>query len=348
MTEQKPFFKSRPWKVFVVTFSISFPIFLLSRFDNLFLILVVSFAVTFILRPLIDQLEDKGIDRMWAVLGTFIVLGSIIVVAGMILYPLIVTQMLQISTAFSGDKLTIMLDKLSASIAQQVPFIKTEAVQQQLHDAVSSFGTSAGSSIEEGIGLLANLAIVPFISFFLLNDYYKMQKIFIQNMPNKYFEMTLNIIHKLEEQLTKYIRGTVTESFFVAILYTLFYFYYGINYATVLGLIGGIANIIPFAGPFIGAIPVLLISIIQFGDLRMLPWIVISTIVVQQIDQFFIQPAVFSKIMDIHPLTMFLVILVGNEVLGVMGMVLAVPIYTVIFVTAKETNWGLKKYKITW
>lgn len=348
MTEQKTFFKSRPWKVFVVTFSISFPIFLLSRFDNLFLILVVSFAVTFILRPLIDQLEDKGINRMWAVLGTFIVLGSIIVVVGMILYPLIVTQMLQISTAFSGDKLTIMLDKLSASIAQHAPFIKTEAVQQQLHEAVSSFGTSAGSSIEKGIGLLANLAIVPFISFFLLNDYYKMQKIFIQNMPNKYFEMTLNIIHKLEEQLTKYIRGTVTESFFVAILYALFYFYYGINYATVLGLIGGIANIIPFAGPFIGAIPVLLISIIQFGDLSMLPWIIISTIVVQQIDQFFIQPAVFSKIMDIHPLTMFLVILVGNEVLGVMGMVLAVPIYTVIFVTAKETNWGLKKYKITW
>ncbi|HLP17600.1 MAG TPA: AI-2E family transporter, partial [Bacteroidota bacterium] len=66
-----------------------------------------------------------------------------------------------------------------------------------------------------------------------------------------------------------------------------------------------------------------------------------------QLDQIFVQPAVFSKIMSIHPLVMFLVILVGNEVLGVMGMVLAVPIYTIITVTARETNWGLKNYTIT-
>lgn len=348
MKEQKSFFKSRLWKVFLVTSAITFPIFLLSRFDDLFLILIISFAVTFILRPAVDYLEDKGISRTWAVLGIFIVLGSVIAVAGIILYPVIVTQMLQISTAFSGEKLAVMLDKLSESISQQVPFIKTEAVQQQLNGAVLSLGNAAGSTIESGIGLLANLALVPFISFFLLNDYYTMQKALIQNMPNKYFEMTLNVIHKLEEQLTKYIRGTVTESFFVGVLYMLCYFYLDIRYATVLGIISGIANIIPFAGPFIGAIPVVLVSIIQYGDLSMVVWIAVATIAIQQIDQIFIQPAVFSKIMDIHPLTMFLVILAGNEMLGVMGMVLAVPIYTVISVTAKETNWGLKNYKITW
>lgn len=174
-----------------------------------------------------------------------------------------------------------------------------------------------------------------------------MQKAFIRNMPNKYFEMSLNIIYKIEDQLSKYIRGTVTESAVVGILYAVIYFFLGINYATVLGLISGITNVIPFAGPFLGAIPTLLISIVQFGDLRMLIPIVVTSIVVQQIDQMFIQPSVFSKIMNIHPLTMFLVILIGNETLGVMGMVLAVPIYTVILVTAAETNWGLKNYKIT-
>ena len=166
-------------------------------------------------------------------------------------------------------------------------------------------------------------------------------------MPNKYFEMTLNVLHKIEEQLSKYIRGTVIESAVVALLYIVAYWYLGINYATVLGLVGGIMNIIPFAGPFIGAVPVLLISIMQFGDLHMLIPIVVSTVIVQQLDQIFVQPTVFSSIMDIHPLTMFIVILLGNEVLGVMGMILSVPIYTTIVVTATETNWGLKNYKIT-
>jgi predicted PurR-regulated permease PerM len=87
--------------------------------------------------------------------------------------------------------------------------------------------------------------------------------------------------------------------------------------------------------------------VVQYGDLSMLIPIVISTVVVQQIDQFFVQPTVFSKIMSIHPLNMFLVILLGGELLGVMGMVLSIPIYTIIVVTAKETNWGLKSYRIT-
>ncbi|MCX6136890.1 MAG: AI-2E family transporter [Ignavibacteriales bacterium] len=121
----------------------------------------------------------------------------------------------------------------------------------------------------------------------------------------------------------------------------------GINYAIVLGIVGGIMNVIPFAGPFIGAIPVLIVTMIQFGDLSMLLPIVISTVVVQQLDQIFVQPTVFSKILDIHPLTMFLVILIGGQVLGVLGMILSIPIYTIISVTARETNWGLNNYRIT-
>jgi putative permease len=256
-------------------------------------------------------------------------------------------QVTQISAAFSKDRLTIMLNDLSIQISHQVPFLKSDAVREQLNNFLVSFGNTAGTALSGLLSTAATLAIVPFITFFLLSDYYNMQKSLIRSMPNKYFEMSLNIIYKIEDQLSKYIRGTVTESAIVGSIYAVSYFYLGINYATVLGLIGGFTNIIPFAGPFIGAIPVLLISIVQFGNLSMLPWIVIVTIVVQQVDQMFVQPAVFSKIMNIHPLTMFLVILIGNETLGVMGMVLAIPIYTVILVTATETNWGLKNYKIT-
>src|SRR5450759_2922125 len=161
-----------------------------------------------------------------------------------------------------------------------------------------------------------------------------MQKALIENLPNKYFEMSLNVVKKLEEQISKFIRGTCIESFFVAILYAVSYQIIGVNYAIVLGIIGGIMNIIPLAGPFIGALPVLGVSIAQYGNLSMLIPIAVSTIVVQQLDQVFVQPAVFSKIMNIHPLTMFLVILIGGNLLGVMGMVLSIPIYTIIVVTA--------------
>jgi putative permease len=347
MKDDNNFFKSRQWKVFLITMAIALPIFVISTFKDLFLILVVSFTLTFILKPLVDYIENLGAARWIAVLIVFVCLGSIAVLGVIMLFPVISSQVTQISSAFSKDRLSVMLNDLSIQISQQVPFLKSEAVREQLNNFLVGFGESAGSALSSLLGTAATLAIVPFITFFMLSDYYNMQKTLIRNMPNKYFEMSLNIIYTIEDQLSKYIRGTVTESVIVGIIYAICYFYLGINYATVLGLIGGFTNVIPFAGPFIGAIPVLLISIVQFGNLSMLPWIVLVTIGVQQIDQMFVQPAVFSKIMNIHPLTMFLVILIGNETLGVMGMVLAIPIYTVILVTATETNWGLKNYKIT-
>ncbi len=347
MKENSNFFRSRHWKVFLITMAIALPIFVLSTFEDLFLILVVSFTLTFILKPIVDYIENLGAARWFAVLLVFVGLGSIAVLGIVILSPVISSQVTQIASAFSKDRLTLMLNDLSLQISYQVPFLKSEAVREQLSNSLVAIGNSAGTALSSLLGTAATLSIVPFITFFLLTDYYNMQKSLIRNMPNKYFEMSLNIIYKIEDQLSKYIRGTVTESTVVGILYAIIYFYLGINYATVLGLIGGITNVIPFAGPFLGAIPTLLISIVQFGDLRMLIPIVVTSIVVQQIDQMLVQPSVFSKIMSIHPLTMFLVILIGNETLGVMGMVLAIPIYTVILVTATETNWGLKKYKIT-
>lgn len=347
MKEEKNFFRSRQWKVFLVTMAIALPIFVLSTFEDLFLILIVSFTLTFILKPVVDYIQNLGAVRWFAVLLVFAGLGSIAVLVVVLLFPVISTQVTQITAAFSKARLTVMLNDLSTQISFKVPFLKSEAIREQLNTFLVSFGNGAGNALAGLLGTAATLAIVPFITFFLLNDYYNMQKSFIRNMPNKYFEMALNIMYKIEDQMSKYIRGTVIESMIVGIIYAIIYFSLGINYATVLGLIGGITNVIPFAGPFIGAIPVLLISIVQFGDLSMLIPIVVTTIVVQQLDQMFVQPSVFSKIMDIHPLTMFLVILIGNETLGVMGMVLAVPIYTIILVTAKETNWGLKSYKIT-
>lgn len=347
MNEEKNFFRSVPWKVFLVTMAFVVPLFVLSAFQDLFIILVASFTLTFVLKPTVDYIENLGAARWLSVMIIFAGLGSIIAIIIVIFVPIITAQIAQIASALSKDRLAVMLNDVSAQIASRIPFLQTEGVQEQMNETFLSVGNSARTIFSNLLGTAVSLVIVPFITFFLLNDYYTMQKAFIRNMPNKYFEMTLNIIYKIEGQLSKYIRGTVTESLFVALIYTVAYFYLGINYAIVLGLIGGITNIIPFAGPFIGAIPTLLVSIIQFGDLSMLLPIIIVTILVQQIDQMFIQPSVFSKIMDIHPLTMFIVILAGNEILGVMGMVLAIPIYTIIMVTAKETRWGLKNYKIT-
>ncbi len=277
----------------------------------------------------------------------YVVLGGIVVFTFMNIYPIIVYQLSSLSSLTNSDHLSAMLKQVAVSISDTMPFIKADVIVEKLNTLLPELARAAENSLTSALSLVASIIIVPFITFFVLNDYYKMQKALIENVPNKYFEMALNVVHSLDRQISKYIRGVCIDSLAVAILYIIAYQIIGVQYATVLGLIGGITNIIPLAGPLIGAVPVLIVSIIQFGDFRMIAPIVIATVVVRQLDDIFIQPSVYGKLLHMHPLTVMIVILLGGELLGILGMVLAIPIYSVITVTARETNWGLKNYRIT-
>jgi predicted PurR-regulated permease PerM len=252
------------------------------------------------------------------------------------------------STFLSGDRLSIVMNQLGASFAQVIPFFKAGDLAAKIEATLPALASKAEEAASSLLGIAASFVIVPFITFFLLNDYHRIQKVFIENVPNKYFEMALNVVYKLERQLSRYIRGVCIELFSVSLLYISAYTFLGFRYAIVLGLVAGASNIIPMAGPLIAALPVIVASLIQYGDFRMLAPIVLTMFVVQQIDQMFIQPNVYGKILDMHPLTIVLTILIGSQLLGIVGMVLAIPIYTVMKVTARETNWGLKHYRITY
>ncbi|MGA7161530.1 MAG: AI-2E family transporter [Bacteroidota bacterium] len=341
------FFASRYWKVFIVTFSIAAPIFILSIFRQVFLLLVMSFALTMILKSPIDYFEKKGVSRPIGILGLFLFIGVLSVYGFITIYPVIVRQISNLAVFLGGDRLAQVLNQLSSLVTGFVPFLKSGDLTTKIQTTLPVLATKAEDAITSALGLIGSFIIVPFITFFLLNDYHRIQKALIENVPNKYFEMSLNVLYKLEQQLSKYIRGVCIELVSVAVLYIGAYSILGFRYAVIFGIVCGFSNIIPMAGPLIAVVPIIVASLIQFGDFRMLLPIVLTTFIVQQIDQLFIQPNVYGKILDMHPLTIVLAILIGSKVLGIVGMVLAIPIYTVIKVTARETNWGLKHYRIT-
>jgi len=323
------FFKSRHWKVFLVTFAIIGAIIALSLLGQVFLLLTMSLVLTMVLKPLIDYFENKGIPRPVGILTMYVVIGGIVFFTFINLYPIVVLQLSSLSSLMNSEHLSAMLNQMAASISEKIPFIKANIIAEKLYTLLPQITKAAEDSLTSALSLVASFIIVPFITFFLLNDYYKMQKALIENVPNRYFEMALNVVHTLDSQISKYIRGVCIDSLAVTILYIIAYQSMGIQYAAVLGLIGGITNII------------------QFGDFRMIVPIVIATVAVRQLDDIFIQPKIYGKLLNMHPLTIMIVVLLGGELLGILGMVLAIPIYTVVTVTARETNWGLKNYRIT-
>ena len=113
-----------------------------------------------------------------------------------------------------------------------------------------------------------------------------------------------------------------------------------------LGVIAGLGHLIPYFGPIIGGIPAIVLSIMQTGDLSQVPFKVMMVILTYTLDNGFVQPYVFSKSVDMHPIVIILLIITGGELLGILGMLLAVPIATVFKTAATEIYFAIKNYKI--
>jgi len=113
-----------------------------------------------------------------------------------------------------------------------------------------------------------------------------------------------------------------------------------------LGVIAGLGHLIPYFGPVIGGVPAIILSIMVHGDLSQVPLIILVVLGVYAVDNGFVQPYVFGKSVDIHPILIILLIIAGGQLFGLIGMLLAIPVATVVKTTAKQIYFAFKNYRI--
>ena len=112
------------------------------------------------------------------------------------------------------------------------------------------------------------------------------------------------------------------------------------------GISVGIANTIPYFGPIIGYVLSIIISIIETGDFSLVLVCVIAILIVQVIDNLLLQPFLFSRSADMHPVAILFIILIGAETAGILGMLIAVPFATVIKITVNQISWSFSNYQV--
>jgi putative permease len=321
----------------------------ISFFPDLVLTLIFSVLSAFILRPLVSLLEFRfGIRRIFSVSIVFLFIGGCLIVICILFIPLAIERLKALYDGFKNFPFDQKLNEAAINLTANIPFTDPETVTQKVHVFVQSGLQGLSGILASAAGFLMNLAIVPFITFFILSEGDTATKKLIERVPNKYFEMTLNVLNKIQKELVGYLRGWILDSVIVGILNIIGFYLIGVNYALLLGIIAGISNLIPYVGPFFGVIPALLISLSQCGDFRQaIPIIAVTLVLVQLLDNIIIQPLCFSKTVDMHPVTVIFVLIIGNSLMGIAGMLLAIPIATILKSSAVETYWGLKNYRIT-
>ena len=195
-----------------------------------------------------------------------------------------------------------------------------------------------------------------YLLLYPLNRYHDFKRSLVRFIPNKYLEVGLRMIYNIEQQISKYLRGQILAASSVAALsitglFILNQLGANITLIVFIGIIAGLANLIPMVGPFIGMIPAILIAIMnnvgseialnhQIFNILPSPFyifdIILMFIIVQQIDNNFITPLVVGDSVGLHPMAVMLVLLIGGTLIGPLGMLFAIPVAGIIKVISRE------------
>jgi len=315
-------------------------------FTNIFIVLVISILIALVLNPLVDRLESVGLNRSFSILAVYLIVAFALAIIFQLVIPDITNQAKSLTHSFKEFNFDDKMKDVSAWLEKNVPFLKKGDIARELEAAVKGSMSRVQDLASGVLSTVFFIILIPVITFFILRDRQGIKKGFISLVPNRYFEMTINIIDKIEKQLSRYVRGWLFDAAFLGTLSIIGLSILGIHDAILIGIIAGIGHLIPYAGPIIGSVPAILVSVVQFGDFRMVIPIVLMFTVVYLLDNSIAQPYIFSKSAGMNPITIIALILVGNQLLGPFGALIAIPIATVLKVSARETINGIRNYKL--
>jgi predicted PurR-regulated permease PerM len=211
-----------------------------------------------------------------------------------------------------------------------------------------------GSSLENK---LSAWMLTPLIFIFLGFDNGQIRRFFIGLVPNRYFELSLTVVDRLDDAIGKYLRGTLTECFFVALTLTVGLVLLGIppGIAVAIGVVSGLLNAIPFLGTALALVIGVCYALIAENVRPLIPglnpndlalYVVILVVITHVLDDFIFQPFVLGSAVNVHPLVVVIAIIGGSLLMGLWGMLFAIPTIVVAKTAVTTFFKELKAYRI--
>lgn len=154
-------------------------------------------------------------------------------------------------------------------------------------------------------------------------------------VPNRYFEISLKIIRSLHKQFGMLLMGMLIDAIIVTLMASAGLWMIGLNYPIIVGLFAGVTNLIPYFGPVVGTIMAFIVAIVTGSPPIIFLYIILVFIVVNLLENVFVQPLIFSKAANLHPLSIIFLVLAGSKLAGLLGMLLAVPLASLFQVVVK-------------
>jgi predicted PurR-regulated permease PerM len=288
--------------------------------------------ITYLLHPVIEFVHKKGMPRFIAILFIyFLFFGSLGygIVKGFPYFIVQLKELLANIPILAADYKTLLskVDHGTSALPYTV-HLKIEHYIDKMEMHAQNMLTNAIFSLRKLVDYMLVIVVVPFLVFYFLNDFEKIKKACWYITPRRFRYEGKHLIEDIDRSLGGYIRGQLFVGAILGAAAMIALWIVGMPYPILLGIVIAITDIIPYFGPILGAIPVILIALTISWKMV---WITIGIMLVLQfIEGNILGPLIVGRNLHIHPVFIIFSLLLGGELAGVPGMILAVPAFAVL------------------
>lgn len=300
--------------------------------------ILASLILYYILRPLVRLFQRVRIPKTISIVLTFVVAFVLILALATNIGVIVVEQFNALTTELYNNFDISMFSKdslLNNKFFASLPLDDLKERGLQLLDSLIDNSKAFFMSIVSTVTNISTIIImIPFILFYFLKDDEEFSKKFIEFLPKKHVTNGQKILQDIDKALSSYLVGQMTVALADGILMFIGYLIIGIKYPLILSIFVTITAIIPFFGPFIGIVPAIFVGL-TMNPLMAVKVFLLETIV-QQIDGNFIAPQIMKQRLNVHPVTVILLLMIGSALYGFVGLLIVVPVYAALTVTIKN------------
>ncbi len=289
---------------------------------------ILSAALAYILNPVVKYFEVRGIKRSYAVIGLYLGAGTLLFVGIYLLVQSLSVELqsLQETWPVYADRIQQFILNLNTKMVKNYPLLAAVKLDQKFARLLEA----VPQVILALLPALTLLFIVPFITFFMLVGGSGIIDYVLDHLPARNAEIVLHIASRIDASLGNYLRGILTEAFFIFLIALAGLLAMGLDYAAVIATLIGFSSLIPYLGAIVGAVLSSIVAYLQFGTILPIVKILAFFTGIRFFDDWFLQPYIMKKAVALNPAIILLALMAGGEIGGIWGIVFAIPVTCIL------------------
>ena len=342
-----PFRQHKSIRVMIAMVFTIFMIWLFFYLHDIVSPFLTSFALAYLFDPVVDQLEKRKVSRSFSIVIIIAFILSSLVLLGLLIIPQFASEVQILTTSFpsyEAIRSAIQLNWLSflanfgIDVDRLMQTIETES-SGKINELIKYFSLST-QNITAGLSSLLtqliNLILIPFLTFYFLRDFDKNVALLRNKIPERHKTSAEKIYSRINNILSIYIRGKILSAFVISLIAWIALTILGIDFALLIGMTTGFLSLLPYIGPILAFGIGVLFGLLNADAAGSIFKIVIVIAVIQLLDMAIISPKMVGEKLGIHPILMIFSLFVFGKVLGMLGLIIALPATAILKVFVME------------